>query len=253
MKIVISRQKQFDDNNSHTGLKVAGALATTGALVAGAKKGYLGGKAMKSVNKAWGQTGKALGINSMMQSGARGAAIAEANMAHGTMQSGKKVSADWAKKYQESLNANRKDLGLATSAEKKAAAAKNITKKDANATKPKQQTQQKQQQPAKPRTAEEIAAEQKKAAEMQEKIAKEGRGFENVSAEQIKAAQAEAAQAAKDAEARFKVAAEKNGWKVDWNNPNSVKSQMSKRQGQFSLPSILDPEPEVGVRYISRW
>lgn len=83
--MAIYRIKRFSDDQkqeSHTGRNLLlGAGLTAGALFAG-KRGYLGTTAQKAINKGWTRAGKAVGSESMMQSGSKGVATAEARQAY---------------------------------------------------------------------------------------------------------------------------------------------------------------------------
>ena len=73
----ILKRKTFSDNEnkgSGIGKKLAigaGALAATAGAFYGAKRGVFGAGAQKWAGKTWGQAGKLLGSDKMMQSGAK--------------------------------------------------------------------------------------------------------------------------------------------------------------------------------------
>lgn len=82
--MAIYRIKRFSDEESHTGRNLLlGAGLTAGALFAG-KRGYLGTGAQSMINKGWTRAGKMIGSESMMKSGSRGVANAEAKSAYNT-------------------------------------------------------------------------------------------------------------------------------------------------------------------------
>lgn len=75
------KRKLYSDDGKKgmgTGTKLAlGATALAGGLY-GAKKGIFGTRAMARVNKDWAKTGKAIGSEKMMLSGAQGYGVARA-------------------------------------------------------------------------------------------------------------------------------------------------------------------------------
>lgn len=82
--MAIYRIKRFTENQqeSHTGRNLLlGAGLTAGALFAG-KRGLLGTGAQSMINKGWTRAGKMVGSQSMMKSGSRGVANAEARNAY---------------------------------------------------------------------------------------------------------------------------------------------------------------------------
>lgn len=108
-------QRMFDDGDgTGTGTAILGGAAALAGGFAAAKHGMLGNTLRKHSNNLWGKAGHALGSNSMMNSGAKGASIAEANLKTGVdgMKKGVKNSAEWNESYLDNLNKTRKEYGL---------------------------------------------------------------------------------------------------------------------------------------------
>lgn len=74
--MIILRQRAFSEDEKKgmsTSAKVALGTAATAALTfAGARRGMLGGKAQVATNTMWGNMGKTLGSQGMMNSAAKG-------------------------------------------------------------------------------------------------------------------------------------------------------------------------------------
>ena len=76
--MIVLRQKSYaaegeEKKGMSTGAKVAlGAAATTALAFAGARRGMFGGKAQVATNTLWGNAGRTLGSQGMMNSAAKG-------------------------------------------------------------------------------------------------------------------------------------------------------------------------------------
>lgn len=117
-------QRMFDDNNKGLGfagtaaLTAGAGLATLGGGFAAAKRGMLGNNLRRDANKLWAKAGNVVGSNSMMRSGIKGQAIADANLKTGKdLTKGVKTTNEWNNAYQSSLDKYSKDLGLTTHTE----------------------------------------------------------------------------------------------------------------------------------------
>lgn len=103
--IILRKSFSDDEENTHTGRNLALAGVGTALAFAGAKKGLLGSGLQKNTNALWAKTGKLIGSNSMINSGAKGVGVAMAKQkgADLSTMAGKRLAVNKANQFKSIL------------------------------------------------------------------------------------------------------------------------------------------------------